>query len=674
MASVANKFDRELAKIHASYLDVQRLGPEQVGWIHPIVQRGKRFYVYVEFEGDLAALAAAGLGSASEQSAGEALGLIELADLERLASLPQVRSLRVGSPARPRLDKSVPDIQATKVWAVDPTTGTFAGRTGKGVIIGIIDTGIDFSHPDFIKPKSSPPQTRVLRIWDMGIKPLYPSEKGPNASLLSGGLTYGVEYKDNDINEHLKPGDVLVRERDCSGHGTHVTSIAAGNGAEKNFTYVGVAPEADIIAVKYLYPVEDHVEDTDGNVVPDEKRFKDAVMYILNVAHQIDPNRPVVINISLGYDLGPHDGLTARDLWMNQQFPLNGVGRACVAAAGNEGGWSRLHGIVTFTAAAEAQLGFRVVDARTSKSDQKRCSYHDNTTTLDAEFWYPTGPTVQLALQAPGDVFTNFVALGSSANGFFDGRKKYEIVHRTETTTAGGTVISRNVIGLVLKPDKSSHAQGLYRLKIKADGPVTVHGWCSDSYPQVLRFALDGEVPITPEAKDAMEGEINSPASAANVISVGAYAGDPRPPEEDPNLSLEPDLHQLWMHSSRGPLVSYVGAVPAEKPELSAPGARIDAAKTGGSCWWSLAHLGFKPFGYEQKEGTSMASPHVAGAVALMFEAKPTLTLAQVRTVLMGSVDAATTSTDPAVVDRIRLEFGAGRLNVKAAVQAAEIL
>jgi hypothetical protein len=98
MASVLTKFDSELAKIFTSYLDLQRLGPKEVGWTHPIVQRGKRFYVYVSFEGDLAALSATGLGNAAEDRPGEALGLIELADLDRLAELPQVRSLRVGSP------------------------------------------------------------------------------------------------------------------------------------------------------------------------------------------------------------------------------------------------------------------------------------------------------------------------------------------------------------------------------------------------------------------------------------------------------------------------------------------------------------------------------------------------------------------------------------------------
>jgi subtilisin family serine protease len=95
---------------------------------------------------------------------------------------------------------------------------------------------------------------------------------------------------------------------------------------------------------------------------------------------------------------------------------------------------------------------------------------------------------------------------------------------------------------------------------------------------------------------------------------------------------------------------------------------------TGGKWWFPLARLRLIPYGYQQLQGTSMACPHVAGALALMFAAKPTMTLAQARIVLKGSVDLATDSTDPAVIARTRLQFGAGRLNVQAAVQAAEIL
>jgi subtilisin family serine protease len=671
MASVASKLDRELAKIHASYLDLQQHGRGNVGWIHPIVERGKRFYVYVTYDGELAALAAAGLTAAAKQGPGEALGLIELADIERLAELPQVRTLRVGSPARQRLDASIPDIKANQVWTVDRAAGTFTGRTGKGVIIGIVDSGIDFHHPDFLKPNSDPPQSRVLRIWDMGIKPVQAGEHGPPAVLLTGGLTYGVEYTNNEINEHLKAGDFFVAQRDCRGHGTHVASIAAGNGAEKQYKYIGVAPEADIIVVKYLYPVEYPVEDVDGNVVPDEKLLKDAIKYILNVAQLM--NRPVVINLSIGTDLGPHDGMTAKEVWLNEQFPLTAVGRACVAAAGN-GGYSHLHGVTTFTGPGVADTGMRLLDGRTSKSSDARCSYHDNTTTVGAEFWYPMGPAVELALQVPGgSSFTPFVALGNSASGFFSGRKKYEINHKTDSISVGGTIVSRNVVSLTIKPEGNTHAQGIYQVKIKTNAAVTIHGWCDDTNPQVFRFAT-GESTMSPEFVEQEESLLNSPAGAANVIAVGAFASDPLPASEDPALSLEPHFHGIGLFSGRGPLVSYIGATPAAKPEIAAPGARIDAAMTGGSCWWSLARRGLKPYGYVQRQGTSMACPHVAGALALMFEAKPTMTLAQARQVLMETADPASTSVDPAVLDQERLGFGAGRLNVLAAVLAAENL
>jgi subtilisin family serine protease len=670
MASVASKFDRELAKIHASYLDLQQHGRANVGWIHPFVERGKRFYVYVSFEGDLAALTAAGLASAAEDRPGEALGLIDLADLERVASLPQVRQMRVGSSPQRQLDASIPYVKADQVWTVNRSAGSFTGRTGKNVIVGIVDSGIDFGHPDFIKPNSDPRKSRILRIWDQGIRPDGPNEKGPDAALLTGGLTYGVEYSQDDIDDHLS-GAGRIFHRDCDGHGTHVASTAAGNGAEKAFKYIGVAPEADIIMVKYFDPIVMPVEDSGGNVVPDEKRLRDAVKYILEVALEIDPDRPVVVNMSLGEKLGPHDGMSPIEVWLNEQFPLAAVGRACVVSAGNYG--RQLNGVLEMPGPGETIFSLRVSDERSSKSDQKRCDYHDNTRPIGAQLWYPLGAVVEVALQVPGaNAFTASVTLGNNASGFFAGRKKYEIAHRTETINVGAAVVSRHVVDVTLTPEGNMHGVGYYRLKVKGDRAVRINVWCGGTGLQQIRFADPGEADVPLELERPEKGQIGAMGGAANLIAVGSFAADPHDPFDDP-FGMDPDLHGLDMTSSRGPLVSYTGGTPPQKPEIAAPGVRIEAAKTGGSCWWSLTRLGFKPYGYVRDSGTSMASPHVAGAVALMFQAKPSLTLQQVRQLLLAAVDPATDSVDPHEIERARDGFGAGRLNVKRAVDAAEI-
>jgi len=208
---------------------------------------------------------------------------------------------------------------------------------------------------------------------------------------------------------------------------------------------------------------------------------------------------------------------------------------------------------------------------------------------------------------------------------------------------------------------------------VKSNTAVTVNIWADNFYPQIVRFTETTEAPQPPELERPDRMQIAALGGASNLIAVAAYASDVRIEAED-ILGIEPDLHGIAMFSSRGPLVSYTGATPPEKPEIGGPGVRIDAAMTGGSCWWSLVRLGLRPYGYQQMQGTSMAAPHVAGAVALMFQARPDLTLAQVRQLLLASADPATDSTDPAEIARVRLEFGAGRLNVKKAVEAAENL
>ena len=112
-----------------------------------------------------------------------------------------------------------------------------------------MDTGIDFTHPMFIDASGN---TRILRIWDQTLTPATIAECPP-VRLPASNDTYGVEFDAAKIQGHLN-GGAQIAHRDCAGHGTHVAGIAAGG---TNFVpvfgdaeLVGVAPEADIIAVK----------------------------------------------------------------------------------------------------------------------------------------------------------------------------------------------------------------------------------------------------------------------------------------------------------------------------------------------------------------------------------------------------------------------------------------
>ena len=182
--------------------------------------------------------------------------------------------------------------------------------TGKGVIIAILDSGIDIYHPDFIDDKG---QTRVISIWDQnGI------DNPPE------GFDFGTEYTYEDINLALN-NRVEFPKLDTTGHGTAVCGIACGNGRASNFTNMGVAPESSIIVVKLLYSQNSFATSTADLSI--------GIKYILNKSQKL--NMPVVINISYGTNMGAHDGQSLFEQYLD--FVCENKNTSVVVATGNEG-------------------------------------------------------------------------------------------------------------------------------------------------------------------------------------------------------------------------------------------------------------------------------------------------------------------------------------------------
>jgi len=176
--------------------------------------------------------------------------------------------------------------------------------TGKGVLFGIIDTGHDIVHPDFIDSLGN---TRILRIWDQ--------TQPDNGSSTFG---YGVVWDSASIN------NATCTHVDYSGtsHGTHVSGIAVGNGLAVN-NYRGVAPEASIVAVA-----------SDFNSPNWLSTVVDAVDYIYQMADSL--NMPCVINASIGDYFGSHDGTDPAAMLIDSLVNAKS-GRAFVCAGGNAG-------------------------------------------------------------------------------------------------------------------------------------------------------------------------------------------------------------------------------------------------------------------------------------------------------------------------------------------------
>jgi len=636
--SVWDKLNPGLASVYANYLKVKK-GESVGGHVHRVVAGSQRLNITLTFTGNINEIEPLGFQTTSTPFPGNATGTIDLANVEKLAASPAVVRMSFGRPKKIRLDKSVPDIAANKVWTL--SGGTFTGDAGQGVIIGIIDTGIDIKHRYFLKSMNTPLETRILKIWDQGLLP-QGGDKQPDPSFLSTANTYGVEYGIAEINAKLG-GAGNFRHKDCDGHGTHVASIAAGNGQDK-FQFVGVAPQADLIVVKHLYP--QNVPQVNGGDLDESIRFKDAVLYILNSAKKTFSNRPVVINCSFGTDLGPHDGFTEEEDWVKETF--NGaVGQAIVFSAGNAGR-QRLSGRVKFSGAGTIQIPFELFDDRTDRSEYSLCKYQDMTESTGIDLYYAVGGAViSVGLQLPNTTpFIPGPVLGAAGNvsGDYSGRH-YSMIHQKDNVTlkSGGSV-ERNHFGVTFEPrvvgNDKLHLTGTYTLEIKSDSAATVFIWC-DATDYGMRFKGTSSDPSLLTIDEQFQ--IGEDAGASNAIAVACY-------------SAEDVDEPLTFFSSRGPLVDYgSGIAQPDKPDIAAPGENIDAAKSQDAKPKAKKDLTIS------YSGTSMAAPHVAGVVALMLQKNPALTIGQIASTLK---TAARSITFPEIKD----EFGAGRLDAEQAV------
>lgn len=198
---------------------------------------------------------------------------------------------------------------------------------GQGVLIGFLDTGIDYTNSIF---KYADNTTKIASIWDQTVI----SDNFPEHTF------YGTEYSREQINQALRSENPyeIVPTRDEVGHGTMLAGIAAGNEVPENDFY-GVAPEAELIVVK-LKPAKSYLRDffgiPQGAVCYQENDILFAIQYIRDTALKL--NRPAVICVALGTSQGAHDGRGTLSNLLSLRAEDTGI--AVVIAAGNEGNFS----------------------------------------------------------------------------------------------------------------------------------------------------------------------------------------------------------------------------------------------------------------------------------------------------------------------------------------------
>lgn len=194
--------------------------------------------------------------------------------------------------------------------------------TGRGIITAIIDSGVDYSHPDFQNEDGT---SRILYLWDQTIAGNPPP-----------GYRDGTVYTREELNEALRQPTKeqqlqIVPSVDLSGHGTHVCGIMAGNGRASQGQYRGVAYESDIVVVKLGRSV--------GDSFPSTAQMMEGLNYVVGISLAL--NRPMAINISFGNSYGSHSGNSLLENFINS-IAVMGRTNICIGT-GNEGASGRHH-------------------------------------------------------------------------------------------------------------------------------------------------------------------------------------------------------------------------------------------------------------------------------------------------------------------------------------------
>ena len=458
---------------------------------------------------------------------------------------------------------------------------------GKGVLMGIIDSGIDISHPDF---RDSSGHTRIKWLWDMNLADSVntPSPYG-----------YGQEFTGNQIDSGLATAHT---GQDQFGHGTYVLGIASGNGSAVGH-FQGVAPETDLIVVGYKFNAQDNVT-----------RIAHAVEYIFSKAQQI--GKPCVINVSLGNYDGSHDGLDLEAQYISNLINQRN-GRVLVAACGDIGvnypfhlGRNSVSGDTVFTwfnftsSLGVAGLAYVNIYADTANFRNVRFSIGADKVTPYFKF------RGQLN-------FTNvFASLNHQLNQTLSvAGKRIGIVH-TFTYLNGGVY----QMEIVVEPDSID-----YYWRFTTTGTGRYDSWTYDIYhPSWVYQNLPADS-VFPDiihyfSPDTTQTIVSGFNCLDNVISVGNYTNTDRHIDVDSVLQITPaDLpRQIATNSGRGPTRD--GRI---KPDIQAPGNHIISAGVL-SLIPGIQHKKIAPGGFHiTGGGTSASAPVVSGIAALYLEQNP---------------------------------------------------
>lgn len=452
--------------------------------------------------------------------------------------------------------------------------------SGRGVIIGIIDTGIDYTNPLFRRTDGS---TRIAAIWDQTI----PSDTEPPQ--VSGFQPFfGTVYTQEEIDNALRLEDphTLVPTRDTDGHGTFLASVAGGGSISVPASFSGAAPEATLAIVK-LKPAKQYLRDF-FLIAPDVPAYQEndimaAVSFLLGLAG--DRRMPLVLLLGLGTSQGSHDGTSP--LCLQLQALTSSMGLVAVTGAGNETGYHH-HYLGNLSEKEE----WEDVELRVAEGENGFCM----------ELWAHEPDLYTVGFVSPsGEQIERIpLILGRETEVSFSlDATKISVTYQSYESSSGSQLIFLRFV---------TPSPGIWHLRVY---PVLYlsgqfHIWLPQNpfiASQTIFLRSDPDTTVT------------DPGNGSMPLTVGAY-----------NHLTD----SIYIHSSRG----YTRSL-AVKPELAAPGVNVQGAAADRPDPDPETIL-------TRKSGTSVSAAIAAGAAADILSwafvdgNAPYLTSTSVKAMLIG--------------------------------------
>jgi subtilisin family serine protease len=534
---------------------------------------------------------------------------------EYVSSLRGIEYLALAGKVNHQLDKAVRDVRAD---SVQQGIGLPQGFKGKNVYIGVTDWGFDYTHPAFYDSTLS--QTRIIAAWDQF------KTSGPHPQ----GFNYGTEYV--GASALFAAGSDTANIYSYSTHGTHVASIAGGCGA--GTAYRGVAYDANFLFVTFLV---------------DEAAVLDAWEWMYQKAQAA--GKRLVINMSWGlYHFGTLDG---NSLLSQAITAYSDLGVVFVNSAGNNG-----------------NVNFHL--KKTFNNDQLNSKVDFYSYAANANMW---GQSIH-AWGEVGHAFSNGIVVKNSSNTTLVESPFYS-TNVTNTYIDTFLVTGTDTIFYNIAADSAHplNQKPQMRLRLKCTNTAlkillkstaidgTVNYWnVTELTTDVGNWGMPFSYAGTGTTPGDADHGISEPSCSDDVISVAAYAPSYLTPG---GSSVGGGLASFSSHGPR-----YDGVM---KPDIAAPGVAICSAISSftDANYTTVSSLTFnnKTYDYAKFSGTSMSGPVVAGVCALILEANPWLSAAQVKQLIK---ETARTDNFTGVIPALGSSlWGMGKLNAYAAVLEA---